>query len=198
MNQSALHIADFEPKNIGDYQSVDYEEIDIKNLFKQTKNGTEELTFLLICADAKAAFKRIKSKFKKIKAAGGIVKNGKGEFLFIFRLGKWDLPKGKLDDGEKIEEAAVREVEEECGIKVNYRGPLLATTYHLYPYRGEMVIKKTSWYEMGVNKVPKLTPQKEEDITKAAWFAADDLAKVRAKTYPLIKDLLVYLSAGRI
>ncbi len=55
--------------------------------------------------------------FKPVTAAGGLVENEKGEVLLIFRRGKWDLPKGKLDPGETIEQCAVREVEEETGLK---------------------------------------------------------------------------------
>src|SRR5690606_29715838 len=110
-------------------------------------------------------FNGLKTTLKVIKAAGGLVKNGDGDYLFIFRLGKWDLPKGKLDTGESMKKAAVREVEEECGIQVNYLGQKLVTSYHMYPLKGELVLKKTNWYEMGVNKVPKLKPQPEKDMT---------------------------------
>lgn len=193
MNQSAIHIADIAPKNTDKYQSIDYEEIDISKVFRQSKDKKAHQPHLLITKDPEATFKRLKRPFKIIKAAGGIVKNGKGEHLFIYRLGYWDLPKGKVDEGEKMETAAVREVEEECGIDVHYRGICLATTYHLYTLKGELVIKKTKWYDMGVNKSPKLTPQKAEDITKAEWLGLNDLEKVRKKTYPLILDLLPLL-----
>lgn len=193
MNQSALHIADFEPKNIENYQLIDYEELDLNKLFKQSKGKTQQLPFLLIHQDKKGVFRQLTEQFKLIRAAGGFVKNGKGKFLFIFRLGKWDLPKGKVDEGEKMAEAAVREVEEECGIEIDYRGMHLTTTYHLYQLKGSLVLKKTKWFEMGVNGSPKLTPQKEEDITKAAWLGSEDFDKVRKNTYPLIMDQLEWM-----
>lgn len=193
MNQSALHIADFEPKNIENYQLIDYEQLDLNKLFKQSKAKAKQLPFLLIHPDSKAVFKKLTGRFKLIKAAGGIVKNGKGEYLFIFRLGKWDLPKGKVDEGEKMGETAVREVEEECGIKIHYRGMHLTSTYHLYLLKGELVMKKTKWFEMGVNGSPKLTPQKEEDITRVAWLGPDDFDMVRNNTYPLILDQLEWM-----
>ncbi|WP_233632586.1 MULTISPECIES: NUDIX hydrolase [Parapedobacter] len=132
----------------------------------------------------------IKKRIKVIKASGGLVKNGEGDYLFIHRLGKWDLPKGKVDDDESMKQAAVREVEEECGIKVDYLGQKVMTTYHAYMLKGELVLKKTNWYEMGVNKVPKLKPQLEEDITEAIWLGRDKFNKIRKNTYPLIEDIL--------
>lgn len=195
MNQSALVIAEFEPKTHSDYQTIDYEELELIELFKQTKNKNENQRFLIVDKDYKGIFKRLTAKIRVIKAAGGVVKNGNGEVLFIYRLGKWDLPKGKLDDGETMEIAAVREVEEECGIKVHYRGQKLATTYHLYMIRKELVFKKTNWYEMGVNNSPKLKPQKEEGITKAVWMDKSKFGKVRANTYALIEDLLDQMEA---
>lgn len=190
MNQAALHIAEFRPKNIDNYQAVDYEEIDLKKLYLKSKKGKINLPLLLVHPDAKAVWKKLTAPFKVIKAAGGLVKNGHGEYLFIYRLGKWDLPKGKVDDDEKTEVTAVREVEEECGVKVHYRGELVATTHHMYTLKGKPVIKETKWYEMGVNKSPKLTPQKDEDITKAVWLNIKKLDKVRRNTYPMIHDLL--------
>ncbi|HLW50088.1 MAG TPA: NUDIX domain-containing protein [Sphingobacteriaceae bacterium] len=193
MNQSALLIADFEPKNIENYQLIDYELLDLNKLFKQCKSEGKQPPFLLIHPESKSVFRKLTDGFRLIKAAGGIVKNGKGEYLFIFRLGKWDLPKGKVDEREKVAEAAVREVEEECGIKIHYRGMHLTNTFHLYQLKGELVMKKTKWYEMGINGSPKLTPQKEEDITKAVWLDSEDFDKVRKNTYPLIMDLLEWM-----
>ncbi|NJK84729.1 MAG: NUDIX domain-containing protein [Bacteroidales bacterium] len=83
-----------------------------------------------------------KSCFLNLDAAGGLIKNNKDEYLFIFRRGKWDLPKGKVDQGETIEEAAVREAQEECGIKdVNISAPMLST-YHTYEQEGKFILKK--------------------------------------------------------
>lgn len=193
MNQSALCLADFKPKNSAKHQLVENEEVDIFKLFQHCQNVENKSSFWIVSKDKKAVFKKLIRPLRKITAAGGIVKNGKGEYLFIFRLGKWDLPKGKVDKGEKIKKAAVREVEEECGIHVDYRGKKLTTTYHLYTIKNELVVKKTVWYEMGVNGKPKLIPQQEEDITKAIWLKRQDLDQVRENTYPLIHDLLTLL-----
>ncbi|WP_257667832.1 NUDIX hydrolase [Parapedobacter tibetensis] len=194
MNQSALVLADFTPGNISNIQSIDHQDLDFEKLFKQSKGNESPVTYFILIKNPKAYFSLIKKRIKIIKASGGLVKNGHGDYLIIYRLGKWDLPKGKVDEGESMKRAAVREVEEECGIKVNYLGQKIITTYHAYIMKGELVIKKTNWYEMGVNKVPKLKPQLEENITEALWLPKAELNKVRENTYPLIADILDTIS----
>lgn len=125
-----------------------------------------------------------------IKAAGGIVSNEASKFLFIFRNGKWDLPKGKIEKGENSRVAAIREVQEECGISIDSSGDKICNTYHIYEINGVLVIKKTSWYWMRADKQEKLIPQLEEGITDARWLSPGDLMLVRQNTYPLIRDLL--------
>ncbi|GGH24157.1 NUDIX domain-containing protein [Sphingobacterium alkalisoli] len=185
MNESLLILADFTPKIKDGIQTIGLQEIDLEKLFNNsTKNNI--VTYLYIHPEIENVFKLISSKLKIIKAAGGIVKNGEGHYLFIHRLGKWDLPKGKVEDNEKMRDAAVREVEEECGIEIHYLGKKAITTYHVYLMRGKPVLKQTNWYEMGVNKIPKLTPQLEEDIDRAEWLSKKDLTQVKENTYPLI------------
>ena len=194
MNQSALVLADFEPILDDNTQVVDYEDIDFFKLYKHTQKSTQATVFWCRIPDTDSAFKACTQALRTIKAAGGLVKNGKGEFLFIYRLGKWDLPKGKIDEGEKTKQAALREVEEECGIKVDYLGAKLLSTYHLYTIKDELILKKTSWYDMGVNKSPRLIPQLEESITKAEWRHRNTLDEIRNNTYPLIHDILDLIS----
>lgn len=190
MNQSALVLADFVPENLIDIQQIDHQYLDIEKLFGQSKANKSAVSYFILIKNPKEYFNLIKKRFKIIKAAGGLVKNGDGDYLFIYRLDKWDLPKGKADPGESMKSAAVREVAEECGIKVDYLGQKITTSYHVYQMKGDLVLKKTNWYEMGVNKVPKLKPQLDEDITKAMWLSEDKLDKVRKNTYPLITDVL--------
>ncbi len=125
-----------------------------------------------------------------IKAGGGLVSNEQNKYLFIFRKGKWDLPKGKLDDGETFRKAAVREVEEECGIKIDRCGLRISKTYHIYEMDGVPVIKETGWYRMRADHQKQLIPQLEEDITEARWIAPKDFLVVKQNTYPLILDLI--------
>ncbi len=190
MNQSLLILADFAPRMKENIQTIGLQDIDLEKLFTDSNQSTDRIVYLYIHPDIRKVFKKILSTTKIIKAAGGLVKNGNGEYLFIHRLGKWDLPKGKVEEGEKMKEAALREVEEECGIKIDYLGKKLAATYHTYYMRNRFVLKQTKWYEMGVNKIPKLTPQLEEDIDKAEWLKASELKKVKDNTYPLILEIV--------
>jgi len=189
MNQSLLILADFAPSIKGNVQTIGLQDIDLEKLFNSiTKNN--DITYLYVHPNINQVLKNILSTVKIIHAAGGLVKNGEGDYLFIYRLDKWDLPKGKVEESEKMKDAALREVEEECGIKVNYLGPKIATTYHTYYMRGKFVLKQTKWYEMGVNKVPKLIPQTQEDITQAIWLDPRELDKVEGNTYPLITEII--------
>jgi 8-oxo-dGTP pyrophosphatase MutT (NUDIX family) len=108
--------------------------------------------------------------FRIIEAAGGLVNNSGGDILFIKRLGKWDLPKGKMEKGESREESAVREIEEETGLKDVELVQFINTTYHIYVERnGDKVLKCTHWFEMNFNGEDTSKPQIEEGITEVAW-----------------------------
>ncbi len=128
---------------------------------------------------------------KWIDAAGGIVKNKSGELLLIFRLGFWDLPKGKLEKGENPEAGALREVEEECGIGELSIVKKLNQSYHTYELKGKQVIKRTFWFEMNyAGSSVKLTPQLEENITDAQWLRGAALQKAVRGAYPMIREVL--------
>lgn len=130
--------------------------------------------------------------FIPLEAAGGLVRNSKGEFLLIFRRGKWDLPKGKLNKGESFDHAALREVEEECGISdLQIKSPLLST-YHTYSYKDGIALKKTTWFEMIHKGNEKLSPEKEEDITEAKWIPKNQVAPYLDKSFPAIRDVFTY------
>ncbi|GEM67208.1 hypothetical protein SMI01S_08140 [Sphingobacterium mizutaii NBRC 14946 = DSM 11724] len=190
MNQSLLILADFTPHIKENVQTIGLQDIDLEKLFNESAHSTDKTVYLYIHPNIRKVFKKILSTTRIVKAAGGLVTNGNGEYLFIHRLGKWDLPKGKVEEGEKMKDAALREVEEECGIEVDYIGKKLATTYHTYYMRNKFVLKQTKWYQMGVNKIPKLTPQLEEDIDQAEWLKASELKKVKENTYPLIMEIV--------
>ena len=130
-----------------------------------------------------------KAGFTIFEASGGIVSNFDKELLFIFRHGKWDLPKGKIEAGESREEAGVREVIEECGFKNIKLGSFIETTYHIYEERGGEILKVSYWYEMFSNDT-ELKPQVEEGITDLEWLTREDLTKVKTNTYPNIILLL--------
>jgi 8-oxo-dGTP pyrophosphatase MutT (NUDIX family) len=129
---------------------------------------------------------------KKIIAAGGLVTNDKNELLMIFRRGKWDLPKGKLDEGETIEACAVREVQEETGIGNLEFGNLAGITYHEYFEKGnnENVIKETHWFAMRANGEATLVPQTNEDIEKIIWADEAALKECLKNTYRNIIEII--------
>ena len=124
-----------------------------------------------------------------VSAAGGLVLNDKKEVLFIYRNGVWDLPKGKIEKGETIENAAIREVEEECGIFNLKLGKKLVTTYHIY-YQNGIKLKETHWFLMTSNYTKKLIPQLEEGITEVIFKNKADIQSALQNTYANIK--LVY------
>ncbi len=145
----------------------------------------------MVTPDPKAFLKSVKKSITVIEAAGGLVRNENDDYLFIFRNNKWDLPKGKIEKDEKVKQAAVREVEEECGIKVSSLGEKICKTYHVYINRGEVVLKKTHWFHMESRGQFKFKPQKEEGITEVRWFQRDHIEPIVGNTFPSIMDVLV-------
>lgn len=139
-------------------------------------------------------FPKLKADFFKhfilIRAAGGLVKNKKGEVLMIFRMGKWDLPKGKLEEGESIAECAKREVQEETGLLELKVGKLIEITYHTYIQFGKHILKESHWYAMKATGNEKLIPQTEEDITEILWAKKEDLKKYSLNTFQTIVTVL--------
>lgn len=141
-------------------------------------------------ADLEKLKKALFKKFTVIIAAGGLVTNKDNEVLLIFRRGKWDLPKGKLDEGEKLEDCAVREVEEETGLKnVKLIAPLMVT-YHTYHEGSRFILKESHWYSMRADGEQKLVPQTEEDIHDIKWVKSEDLQPYIKNTYPSVTDVL--------
>jgi 8-oxo-dGTP pyrophosphatase MutT (NUDIX family) len=134
--------------------------------------------------------KEVASYFKPISAGGGIVSNENGDILMIFRRGKWDLPKGKLDEGESIEECAVREVQEETGLDAIELGEKIVDTYHIYSENKKEIIKTTVWFKMKVKGIPELIPQAEENIVAAKWIPVKDLGAYVKQSYQGIRDVL--------
>ncbi len=126
----------------------------------------------------------LKKKFKVIKAAGGLVRK-KDKVLMIYRLKKWDLPKGKLEKGENHKQGAKREVEEECGVEVEL-GEKICTTWHTYTMKRKMILKKTTWFAMDVLKDKKMRPQVEEDIEEVRWMTPKEVFHALEHSYKSI------------
>jgi len=132
--------------------------------------------------------------FKLIPAAGGVVIRDE-KLLFILRNRIWDLPKGKIDPGETPQEAAVREVAEECGIEGHQITKALPSTFHIFqsPYSkttGQWILKETHWFEMKYNGNHEGIPEFEENITEIRWFKKTELGEVLANTYENLKSLI--------
>ncbi len=129
-----------------------------------------------------------------IEAAGGLIEKN-NSFLFIKRLGKWDLPKGKIEKNEAIEEAAIRECEEECNIDELIIEKTLPSTFHIYPYKKSYALKQTYWYRMISTSSKLLAPQLKEQITEVIWFTKQNIKnEVLKNTYLTIKDVLTEIN----
>lgn len=129
-------------------------------------------------------------KFIIVKAGGGFVQNENNDVLMMFRRGKWDLPKGKLDKKETIEDCALRETKEETGLKsIELISPLI-TTYHTYHEGTRFMLKETSWFKMKADGGQKLTPQATEQISKLEWVSKNELGKYMDNSFPSVNDVL--------
>ncbi|RZS97984.1 NUDIX hydrolase [Cecembia calidifontis] len=160
----------------------------IKLLYVLRTRKLKHLDSVTILTENKKEIKDfIKSRFTVIKAAGGVVTKEQ-KVLFIYRFGKWDLPKGKFDKGESPEECAVREVEEECGIKVKL-GPEICKTWHTYTHNRKSILKKTYWYAMECINDSGLKPQKEEGIEDIRWMGHHEAKVALVNSYPSMRYL---------
>lgn len=141
-------------------------------------------------SDIEKVFEDFVSMFWYLEAAGGVVRNSDNERLFIFRFGKWDLPKGKIEKGETKRQAAIREVTEETGLSKPEILSELPSTFHIYEYKGKTVLKRTYWYSMKYDGNATPVPQLEESITDARWFKPAEFTTVLANTYLSLHELI--------
>ena len=134
-------------------------------------------------------YRRVCAEFREVDAAGGLVSNRRGDYLLIQRSGLWDLPKGHREAGEDIRVTALREVQEETGVAQLELRDLICVTDHCYLRDGVWHLKHTWWYDMLYTDPVNLTPQREEDITRAAWVARSSLPPYLKNTYPSIQEV---------
>lgn len=127
--------------------------------------------------------------FRELSAAGGLVLRPDGCLLAIFRKGHWDLPKGKVEEGESVEQAAVREVEEETGLQDLRLGPLIGLSHHIYREKKKRYLKHTWWYDMR-SPDAKLTPQAEEQIEQAVWMKPEDFLQEERRVYASLRPIV--------
>lgn len=155
--------------------------------FSEKKKKYTSITFVV--HDVKNAKKVVKAHFGVILAGGGVVYNKKKQVLLMKRLGKWDLPKGKADKGEKFRQTAGREVTEECNIEVAVRKKV-CTTWHTYRLHGKRMLKCTKWYKMDCLDDKNMSPQVEEDIEELRWMNKKEIAEAMENSYESIRFVL--------
>ncbi|MFA6367245.1 MAG: NUDIX domain-containing protein [Bacteroidales bacterium] len=163
-------------------------EIPFSDLLKEVPNKKSIILYVSDLDVSKVLIECMK-KFVFVQAAGGLVRNTKNELLFIYRNGKWDLPKGHKENNEEIDQTAIREVEEECGLNDLVMGDFLGITYHTYFMNGRNEWKETHWYNMTTQSFA-LKPQREEGIEKAIWIGEDKIQEVIDNCYLSLQDLL--------
>ena len=155
-------------------------------------NSSADYNLVILGASDDAALCLLKKVFTVIEAGGGRVTDKQGRMLFIFRSGRWDLPKGWLEKGETLVQCAVREVCEECGLNaadLKNEGELI-TTYHIYPFKEGYALKVTHWFRMKYTGNGATKPQTEEDITEVKWVGEAEMDEVIGNTYGTIRMVL--------
>lgn len=162
--------------------------LDFKKLIEQIEAG-EVSNVVLYSKSEKKLLKRLHKLLPVVVAGGGLVHNKENDFLFIHRNGKWDLPKGRTEKGETLEESAIREVEEETGVKRLSIVQYLGRTYHVFSRKKEQRLKLTHWYIMETDYDGKLKPQKKEGIDKAVWLNKEMAQLALENSYSNIKEL---------
>jgi len=153
------------------------------------KSVPKKKNIVVLSDQIEEEFTRIFKDYDYIEAAGGIVKRKK-KYLFIKRNGFWDIPKGKLEKKESIEEGAIREIEEECGIIGPSIQERICITYHTYRFKEKPTIKKTYWFALEYDGQKQVNGQLDEGITKVEWLKMDELKKVFKNTYPSILEVI--------
>ena len=165
------------------------ESIDIHALVEMVESSGTLQRVCIPTDDVTGTYRSICAEFREVNAGGGLVSNRRGDYLLISRNGLWDLPKGHQDPGEDISVTALREVSEETGISKLELRQLICITDHCYRRDGIWHLKHTWWYDMLYTDPTDLTPQREEDITKAAWVAKSSLPPFLLNTYPSIAEV---------
>lgn len=172
-----------------DFQLFLLESVDIdKIIIKYFQNKIQKA--FLYHPNEKEILKKIKEKIPVQKAGGGLVYNAKGEVLFIFRNGKWDLPKGGIEKNEGIEETAIREVEEETGVTGLTITRKLQKTYHIFKRSGKYRLKITHWFEMQTDFDGEAVGQLEEGIEKVVWLDKSRIPEALENSYENIRLLI--------
>lgn len=159
------------------------------SLVENLKDG-KKTEAIIAAKDFEAAKKELFNQFELIEAAGGVVQNDDKDILFIFRRGKWDLPKGKMEHGESEELCAEREIEEETGVKGLKLKKKIGETYHIYREKEIDLLKTSHWFYFLCPGAQEPAPQEEEDITEAKWIKTKHIKEPMDNTYESIRDVM--------
>ncbi|MBL7110740.1 MAG: NUDIX domain-containing protein [Bacteroidales bacterium] len=186
LHDDIAKVSEMQYDYVGAYGSFQDLKAQLDTFFRSANNKS----LFIFHNDLDELYKSFQSYFRFIPAAGGLVRNEKGDNLVIFRRGKWDLPKGKADQGEKPENTAIREVEEECIIKGVTIVRFITLTYHIYYIKEEIVLKRTDWFEMKYTGKQNPKPYEKEDITDFKWLPDDQLSTIEVNTYPSVMEVL--------
>jgi 8-oxo-dGTP pyrophosphatase MutT (NUDIX family) len=170
-----------------DHDVFNLKTVKFKKLAKAIKKGKLERP--LLYSEEEKLLKRLHKKLPLVLAGGGLVENSIGQYLFIHRNGKWDLPKGKTEDNESIEQTSLREVAEETGVQNLEISKYLGPTYHVFSRNGKMRLKLTHWYSMTTDYTGELIPQEKEGIEKAVWLDAKEANQALKSSYANIREL---------
>jgi ADP-ribose pyrophosphatase YjhB (NUDIX family) len=171
-----------------DAKCLQLKDVDLETVVKKVAKNKWPLVYLFY-PNGEQLIQKLKKKIPVVLAAGGLVKNEKNEILFIKRNGKWDLPKGRVEDKETIEEAALRETEEETGVKDLEIVRPLQITYHFFKRNDILRLKETYWFEMKTTYTGDLAPERSEGIKKAVWKNSKKTTKALQKSYANIREL---------
>ena len=181
-----------EEQALSDPNAVEFHyglKLDLKTLVGMFEAGESLSRTYIPTADTEAVYRHLCAEFKEVSAAGGLVTNRRGDYLLINRNSLWDLPKGHQEKGEPISTTALREVQEETGLGEIELHDLICMTDHCYFRDGKWHLKHTWWYHMLYTTPVELIPQREEDISKAAWVARSSLPPFLKNTYPSIIEV---------
>jgi len=159
-------------------------------LIEKIKSQEFHQSYYLICEDAQKVFLQFTQSFKVLKAAGGLVLNDKDQILMIHRFEHWDFPKGKIEENESQEQAALREVMEETGVEELTITRSLPNVYHIYIYKTSWILKDTYWFLMQSDFSGVLKPQLEEDILAAIWVPLNYMQEYMGQSYLALRDLV--------
>lgn len=187
-------ISQAENNSVNSYH-INIDQITKKDFLIEFENfaNSEKKELNIATSNLAEGFEAFKKCFKFIYAAGGLIKKD-DKYLFIYRLKRWDLPKGKFEMGETPEECAIRECEEECGITQLSVVNQLPNTLHIYNYKDGYALKHTFWFAMNTNHMGELVPQTEENIERVEWYGIEDIKQIVLKnSYPAIHDVVNHL-----